>query len=77
MPTVRPMQNGDRLKGAHPATGFVRVIRLPSNGSYDYQLQVSRARELFNEGKLALDMTSGCYTTYEYKMNNNPGPKVI
>lgn len=52
----------------------VRVIRYPADGSLDYYLPRQRARQLFDAGKIALDLTNGCYTTYEAEMGNSSGP---
>lgn len=69
-----PPQTTERIIGAHVAAGYVRVIRYPADGSLDYQIPAARAKQLSAEGKMWIDLTNQCYTTYQSKMGNNSGP---
>jgi hypothetical protein len=47
-----------RKKVTEPVVEMARVIRDPRDGSQDYFIPRTRARELFDEGKLHVDMTN-------------------
>jgi hypothetical protein len=55
---------------------LTRVIRASWDASLDYFIPITRAIQLYAEGKLHKDITTGCYTSKLDCLEKTPGPKV-
>lgn len=62
---------------------LTNVMRASWDASYDYEIPLKRAKELYDEGKLDWDITNGCYCTpnpypvTDLRHRSHIGPKVL
>lgn len=55
---------------------MTKIIRAPWDGRLDYEIPLSRAKQLYEEGKISWDSTNGAYTTYSDWQYMRTGDKI-